>query len=120
MTGNQENDRCDVFCIHEDAVKEVRQQMIDEDRLFSLAELFKTFGDTTRVKILYALMKRELCVCDIAAVISVSESAVSHQLRLLRTQRLVKFRRAGKILYYSLADDHIENLFTQGLEHVSE
>ncbi|MGA9188200.1 MAG: metalloregulator ArsR/SmtB family transcription factor, partial [Methanosarcina sp.] len=81
---------------------------------------FKALGDPTRVKILFSLMTRELCVCDLTAVIGVSDSAVSHQLRVLRTLRLVKFRREGKILYYSLADDHIERLFAQGLEHVTE
>lgn len=113
-------DRCEVNCIHESTVKEVRLQMITEDISQSLAEIFKTLGDSTRVKMLFALMYRELCVCDLAAVIGVSESAVSHQLRLLRTQKLVKFRRDGKVMYYSLADNHVEKLFEQGLEHVTE
>ncbi|MGE5418416.1 MAG: ArsR/SmtB family transcription factor [Acidobacteriota bacterium] len=113
-------DRCDVNCIHEDAVAEVRQSMIHSATVGLLADTFKILGDPTRVCILFALMKRELCVCDIAAVIGVSESAVSHQLRLLRTHRLVTFRREGKMLYYSLADGHIEKLFAQGLEHVTE
>ncbi len=119
---NKENivDRCDITCIHEDRVKEVRERMIDEDIVRSLAELFKTLGDPTRVKLLFALMNSELCVCDLAAVIGVSESAVSHQLRVLRNQKLVKFRRDGKVLYYSLADKHVEKLFGQGLEHVME
>jgi ArsR family transcriptional regulator, lead/cadmium/zinc/bismuth-responsive transcriptional repressor len=94
--------------------------LIGEDVAISLAELFKALGDPTRVKILFSLMTRELCVCDLTAVIGVSESAVSHQLKMLRTLRLVKYRREGKILYYSLADDHIEKLFAQGLEHVTE
>lgn len=115
-----EIDRCEVNCIHEDAVNEVRQVLLGEELAVSLAELFKALGDPTRVKILFSLMIRELCVCDLAAVIAASESAVSHQLRLLRTQKLVKFRRDGKVLYYSLADDHIERLFAQGLEHVTE
>lgn len=113
-------DLCEVNCIHEDNVKEVRRQMIAEDLTRSLAEFFKTMGDPTRVKLLYALTKKELCVCDLAAVIGASESAVSHQLRLLRTQKLVKFRREGKVLYYSLADHHVTGLFAQGLEHVTE
>ena len=113
-------DRCDITCIHEDNVKEVRERMIDEDIARSLAELFKTLGDPTRVKLLFALMNRELCVCDLAAVIGVSESAVSHQLRVLRNQKLVRFRRDGKVLYYSLADEHVDKLFGQGLEHVLE
>lgn len=116
----EEFDRCDINCIHEEAVADVRKIMIDEDIAGSLAGLFKALGDPTRVKILFALMNRELCVCDIAAVINASESSVSHQLRILRTLKLIKFRRDGKILYYSLADAHVEKLFAQGLEHVTE
>lgn len=116
----QDFDRCDINCIHEEAVNEVRKTMLDETTTVSLAELFKALGDPTRVKILFALMHRELCVCDLAAVIGASDSAVSHQLRILRTLKLITFRRDGKILYYSLADAHIEKLFTQGLEHVTE
>ena len=95
-----EFDRCDVTCIHEEAVAEVRQQMLGEDEVQSLADTFKTLADPTRVKMLFALLNRELCVCDLAAVIGASDSAVSHQLRILRTQKLVKFRRDGKIMYY--------------------
>lgn len=113
-------DRCEVVCVHEESVQEVRQKMIKEGMVFSLAELFKTLGDPTRVKILFALMQKELCVCDLAAVIGISDSAVSHQLRVLRANRLVKFRREGKIVYYSLADEHVRRLFEQGLEHVCE
>lgn len=113
-------EHCDVTCIHEDAVKEVLGEMIQDDTVALLARLFKTLGDPTRVKILFALMKRELCVCDLAAVIGLSESAVSHQLRLLRSQNLVRFRREGKVVFYSLADSHVEKLFEQGLEHVTE
>ncbi|NLV17204.1 MAG: winged helix-turn-helix transcriptional regulator [Syntrophomonadaceae bacterium] len=112
-------DRCDVSCIHRDVVEEVRRQMVEATVAQALAGLFKILGDPTRVKILFALLKRELCVCDIAAVIGASESAVSHQLRLLRTHKLVKNRREGKVLYYSLADDHVEILFSQGLDHVA-
>jgi ArsR family transcriptional regulator, lead/cadmium/zinc/bismuth-responsive transcriptional repressor len=115
-----EFDRCEVNCIHDDAVKAAREALLGEDVAVSLAELFKALGDPTRVKILFSLITRELCVCDLTAVIGISESAISHQLRVLRTLRLVKFRREGKILYYSLADDHVEKLFTQGLEHVTE
>lgn len=115
-----ELDRCDVNCIHDEAVAEVREALFGEETAVSLAELFKALGDPTRVKILFSLLTRELCVCDLAAVIGVSESAVSHQLRMLRTLRLVKYRRDGKVLYYSLADSHVERLFAQGLEHVTE
>jgi DNA-binding transcriptional ArsR family regulator len=113
-------DRCDINCIHEEAVADVRKIMIGEDVASSLAELFKALGEPSRIKILFALMNRELCVCDLAAVIGASDSSVSHQLRILRTLKLVKFRRDGKVLYYSLADAHIEKLFAQGLEHVTE
>ena len=115
-----ELDKCEVNCIHEEAVQAVRKALFGEDVAASLAELFKALGDPTRVKILFSLMTRELCVCDLTAVIGVSESAVSHQLKILRTLRLVKFRREGKVLYYSLADNHVEKLFAQELEHVTE
>ena len=105
--------RCEVNCVHEDAVREVRRVMLGEDVAASLAELFKALGDPTRVKILFALLTRELCVCDLAAVVGMSDSAVSHQLRLLRAQKLVKFRREGKNVYYSLDDSHIEELFAR-------
>jgi len=118
--GGDMSDRCDIQCINEESVQEVQSKMLPTEVVINLAELYKTLGDPTRVKILFALMQKELCVCDIAAVINVSESAVSHQLRLLRGQKLVKFRREGKVLYYSLADQHITTLFAQGLEHVTE
>ncbi|NLB52182.1 MAG: winged helix-turn-helix transcriptional regulator [Syntrophomonadaceae bacterium] len=114
-----EYDRCEINCIHEEAVAEVSKQMLSDNEARSLADIFKTLGDSTRVKMLFALMTRELCVCDLATVIGSSESAVSHQLRILRTQKLVKFRRDGKVLYYSLDDDHVSTLFRQGLEHIS-
>ncbi|KGP75075.1 ArsR family transcriptional regulator [Desulfosporosinus sp. Tol-M] len=111
-------DRCDLLCIHEDAVSEVRQQMIGDDEAQFLADTFKTLSDPTRVKMLFALLNRELCVCDLAVVIGVSDSAVSHQLRMLRTNKLVKFRRDGKIMYYSLTDSHISALFKQAIEYI--
>ena len=92
--------------------------MMGADEAQALADTFKTLADPNRVKLIFALMHRELCVCDLAAVIGASDSSVSHQLRILRTQKLVKFRRDGKILYYSLTDDHISGLFKQGLEHI--
>lgn len=115
-----EMDRCEVHCIHEQEVAAVKGEMIDDETACSLADTFKVLGDPTRVKILFALMKKELCVCDLAAAVGVSESAVSHQLRLLRTQKLVKYRRDGKVMYYTLDDDHVAGLFAQGLEHVRE
>ncbi|MDD3364839.1 MAG: metalloregulator ArsR/SmtB family transcription factor [Syntrophomonas sp.] len=111
-------DRCGISCIHEDAVSEVRQQMIEDNKVQALADTFKVLADPTRVKILFALLNRELCVCDLSAVISMSDSAVSHQLRMLRTQKLVNFRRDGKIMYYSLSDSHISTIFKQAIEHI--
>lgn len=93
---------------------------IDEDTLFRTAELFKVFGDATRIRILYALAQKELCVQDIADELAMTQSAISHQLRILKQAALVKFRRDGKTIYYSLADDHVATIMQQGLEHVCE
>ncbi len=113
-------DKCDVHCIHPDQVELARSQMLSDEEVLHLAEIFKTLGDTTRIKIIYSLMLQELCVCDIAASINVSESAVSHHLRLMRSQKIVKYRREGKVLYYSLDDEHVEVLLKQGLLHINE
>jgi DNA-binding transcriptional ArsR family regulator len=115
-----ENDRCDCGTIHDEVVAAVRGRMPDEELLLDLADLFKVFGDSTRVKILCALQYSEMCVCDIAALLGMSKSSISHQLRTLRQTKLVKNRRDGKIVYYSLDDDHIGTIFRQGLLHVSE
>ncbi|NLN86110.1 MAG: helix-turn-helix transcriptional regulator [Syntrophomonadaceae bacterium] len=112
-------DRCESQCIHEEAVAAVSGKMLSGEEAQSLADTFKTLADPNRVKIIFSLMHQELCVCDLAAVIGASDSAVSHQLRMLRNQKLVKFRREGKILYYSLADEHIDTLLKQGLKHIS-
>lgn len=117
---DQPLDSCEIHCIHEDTVQKVLEKMINSETAQSLADLFKTLGDPSRVKLIYALMKHELCVCDLAAVTGSSESSVSHHLRILRSQKLVKFRRQGKIVYYSLDDQHVEDLILQGWEHVSE
>ena len=93
---------------------------IDEEKLYQAAELFKVFGDPTRIRILYTLSKRELCVQDIADELSMTQSAISHQLRILKQSALVKFRRDGKTIYYTLADDHVATIMAQGLEHVCE
>ncbi len=111
---------CELQHAHEDTVKKIREVMPDEDSLFDLAELYKIFGDSTRIKILYALFEAELCVCDIATLIGMSISAVSHQLRILKQASLVNFRRDGKSVYYSLADDHVRSILGQGMEHISE
>lgn len=113
-------DVCQVNMIDEKKVLAVKKQMLDEDAFSDLSDTFKTLGDGTRVKILYALSNAELCVCDIASVLDMSVSAVSHQLRLLRNMKLVKHRKEGKIVYYSLKDRHIIQLIKMGYEHVLE
>lgn len=111
---------CGCTVIHEDVVNGVRGKMPAEENLYDLAELFKVFGDSTRIKILCALFESELCVCDIAALFNMTQSAISHQLRVLKQACLVKYRKDGKIVYYSLADDHVKQIFDQGLAHVNE
>lgn len=111
---------CEEPCVHLDAVEKVRAQLPPDEQLYDLAELFKIFGDSTRVKILYALLESELCVCDIAKLMEVTQSAVSHQLRVLKNSKLVKFRREGKTVFYSLADDHVVRILSQGMEHLEE
>ena len=117
-----ENDapHCEFMCVHADTVDRITSTMPDEDTLIDLSELFKVFGDSTRIKILYALLRSELCVCDIADLLGLTQSAISHQLRVLRSSKLVKFRRDGKTLYYSLADEHVCRIISQGMEHVEE
>ena len=106
--------------VHVDAVEQVRALLPPDETLYDLAELFKIFGDSTRVKILYALLESELCVCDLAQLMDVTQSAVSHQLRVLKNSKLVKFRREGKTIYYSLADGHVVSILNQGMEHITE
>ncbi len=113
-------ERCDCEVIHEDIVNQVRKKMPAEESLYDLAELFKVFGDTTRIRILWALDESEMCVCDIAALLNMTQSAISHQLRVLKQANLVKFRREGKIVYYSLDDEHVRQIFDQGLIHINE
>ena len=108
---------CQEHCIHEHIT---RQEIPSEEEIGRLSELFKTFGDSTRIRILTALSKQELCVCDIADLLGMSQSAISHQLRLLKQQALVKFRRDGKTVFYSLSDSHVYTILAQGLQHVSE
>ncbi|MBS1471924.1 MAG: helix-turn-helix transcriptional regulator [Lachnospiraceae bacterium] len=110
----------DFLAVHEDVVKRVLETQPEDEYLYDLAELFKVFGDTTRIKILYALLESELCVGDIAQILGLSQSAVSHQLRILKDSKLVKFRRNGKIIFYSLDDDHVRNMISMGMEHVEE
>lgn len=120
MADNNGIECCGCLFVHEDAVNEVLGGMPDDETLYDLAELFKVFGDSTRIKILYALFEAELCVCDIAQLLGLTQSAVSHQLRVLKGSRLVKFRRDGKTVFYSLADGHVRKIIGQGMEHVNE
>jgi ArsR family transcriptional regulator, lead/cadmium/zinc/bismuth-responsive transcriptional repressor len=111
---------CNITIIHEDVVQKVKECIPAEETLYDLAELFKVFGDSTRIKILCALFQSEMCVCDIAALLGMTQSAVSHQLRVLKSARLVKFKKEGKVVYYSLDDEHVKHIFDQGLIHISE
>ena len=120
MAGNNDIERCGCLFVHEDAVNAVLGGMPSDETLYDLAELFKVFGDSTRIKILYALFEAELCVCDISKLLGLTQSAVSHQLRVLKGSRLVKFRREGKTVFYSLADGHVRKIIAQGMEHINE
>ena len=113
-------ERCEFIHIHEEIVQKVTNEMPEEETLYDLAELFKIFGDTTRIKILYALFESEMCVCDIAQLLNMTQSAISHQLRLLKQAKLVTFRREGKTVLYSLADAHVRTIIDQGMEHIME
>ena len=114
----QDENLCNCNVIHHEIIDSVKEAMPLDEHLYDLAELFKVFGDTTRVKILYALYSSEMCVCDIAALLNMTQSAISHQLRVLKQARLVKYRKDGKVAYYSLDDEHIHKIFAQGLEHI--
>lgn len=113
-------ENCSCTVIHADVVTRVKDTIPQEETLYDLAEFFKVFGDTTRIKILCALFQSELCVCDMAALLNMTQSAISHQLRVLKANRLVKFRRDGKVIYYSLDDEHIKHIFDEGLRHITE
>ena len=116
----EKDEVCECEIIHEDVVKRVKATFPKDEMIFDLADFYKIFGDTTRVKILYALDKSELCVCDISALLAMSVSAVSHQLRTLRESNLVRTKRQGKVIYYSLADDHVKSILECGIDHISE
>jgi len=117
---HRKKDKCDCRIIHEEKVKEARQRALDDLVTEDLCQTFKALGDISRLKVLWALEYQEMCVCDLAALLGITESAVSHQLRLLRTLRLVKNRREGTILYYRLADGHVSQLVRIALEHIQE
>lgn len=111
---------CEFLHAHEELIGRVNDNMPDEMMLYDLAELYKVFGDSTRIKILYVLFESEMCVCDIAQLLGISQSAVSHHLRVLKQSKLVKFRKEGKSVIYSLTDDHVRTIIDQGMEHVCE
>ena len=113
-------EQCDYMHLHEKVIEQVQEEMPEEEILYDLAELFKVFGDSTRIKILYVLFQSEMCVCDIAQLLNMSQSAISHQLRVLKQAQLVKYRREGKTVFYSLADAHVNTMLNQGLEHIEE
>ena len=111
---------CENTVIHEDTVKNVKEKMPEDGLIYDIAELFKVFADSTRMKIIYALMEEELCVCDIANIVQTTQSAISHQLRVLKQAKLVKFKKVGKTVYYSLDDDHIYQIYKLVKEHIEE
>jgi ArsR family transcriptional regulator len=111
---------CDSMEIHESLLQIVNEKMPQEEELYNLAELFKVFGDSTRIRILFVLFEAEVCVCDLAKALNMTQSAISHQLRILKQSKLVKNRREGKSIFYSLADDHVRTIIAQGLDHIEE
>lgn len=120
MAENKTENLSDFLAVHQDVVKRVLDTQPAEEVLYELAELFKVFGDSTRIRILYALIESELCVGDIAQLLNLTQSAVSHQLKILKDAKLVKFRREGKIIIYALDDDHVRNILSMGMEHIEE
>ena len=115
-----ELEQCEAVEIHEELLKIVDEKLPDEEELYDLAELFKVFGDSTRIRILFVLFEAEVCVCDLAQALNMTQSAVSHQLRILKQNKLVKSRREGKSVFYSLADNHVRSIIDQGREHIEE
>ncbi len=111
---------CDTCEVHSSLLKMIDDQMPSEDEMYDLAELFKVFGDSTRIRILFVLFESEVCVCDLAEELNMTQSAISHQLAILKHSQLVKGRREGKQVFYSLADDHVRTIIAQGLDHVKE
>ena len=111
---------CSCNEINNQNIEYVKENMLSEKTFMKLSDLFKILGDYTRIKIIYSLFKKELCVCDIAALLNMSKSAISHQLRTLKQADLVKHRRDGKVVYYSLKDDHVKDIFEKGMEHIKE
>lgn len=115
-----QNDRCEAVIIHPDKIKEVQKHILKDADLMKLSNLFKVISDPTRIKILFALEKQELCVCDISVILDMTQSAISHQLKTLKMAELVTFRKEGKTVFYKLADEHVQRLFRQSLDHIME
>lgn len=111
---------CATFCNHKEKVDSIKSKMVSREKLFTLSELFKVLGDHTRMRILYALLESELCVCDLSGLLDMKQSAISHQLRVLRIAKVVKFRKEGKNVFYSLDDGHIVSLLNVGMTHIDE
>lgn len=120
MRHHPELECCECKELHPAQLKLVQESMPCEEDLYDLAELFKVFGDSTRIRILFVLFEAEVCVCDLAEVLGMTSSAVSHQLRILKQNRLVKSRRDGKSIFYSLADDHVRDIIREGMDHIAE
>lgn len=118
MKRQDEIPKCDGTVIHHEVIDRVKGELPDKEHFYDLAELFKSLGDQTRLKILFALSKNEMCVCDISTLLDMTQSAISHQLRVLRNVRLVKYRKMGKVVYYTLDDQHVNEIFRQALDHV--
>lgn len=117
---DEELDCCDTVEVHQELLKIVNETLPDEVELYNLAELFKVFGDSTRIRILFVLFEAEVCVCDLAQALNMTQSAISHQLKILKQNKLVKSRREGKSVFYSLADGHVRTIIAQGREHIEE
>ncbi len=120
MMKEKEIDCCDSVEVHEEILSVVKAKMPQEEKLYDLAELFKVFGDSTRIRILFLLFEAEVCVCDIAAALNMTSSAISHQLNILKRSKLIKSRRDGKSVFYSLADNHVRTIISQGIQHIAE
>lgn len=120
MNNERTSECCETTEVHSELLKIISEKMPPEEKLFDLAELFRVFGDTTRMRILFVLFEAEVCVCDLASVLHMTHSAISHQLKILKQNKLVKSRREGKSVFYSLADDHVRTIIAQGQEHIEE
>lgn len=120
MADNKHAQVCEDHIVHENIVEKVKGMMPDDESIYDLADLFKMFGDTTRMKIMYVLLESEMCVCDIAEILGMTQSAISHQLRILKASKLITSRREGKSIIYFLADEHVRSIVNQGMEHISE